>query len=57
MPCETKWKVSKGNTKAKKEKEKEEKKKHKYHKAVLKSMCISTGYPFSNKQTKLNVLA
>lgn len=56
MPCETKWKVSKGNTKAKKEKE-EKKKKHKYHKAVLKSMCISTGYPFSNKQTKLNVLA
>jgi len=56
MPCETKWKVSKGETKAKKEKKKK-KTKHKYHKAVLKSICISTGYPFSNKQTKLNVLA
>lgn len=43
--------------KQKKKKKKKKKKKHKYHKAVLKSMCISTGYPFSNKQTKLNVLA
>lgn len=55
MPCETKWKVSKVNTKAKKEKKKRKRTEHKYHKAVLKSICISTGYPFSNKQTKLEV--
>lgn len=40
----------KGNTKAKKKRTK-----HKYHKAVLKSICISTGYLFSNNQTKLKV--
>lgn len=51
MPCETKCKISKRNTKAKKEKNKTQK----YHKAVLKSICISTGCLFSNEQTKLKV--
>lgn len=49
MPCETKRKTSKGTQKQK------EKKTQKYHKAVLKSICISTGYLFSYNQTKLEV--
>lgn len=34
---------------------KEKNKTQKYHKAVLKSICISTGYLFSIDQTKLKV--
>lgn len=34
---------------------KEKNKTQKYHKAVLKSICISTGYLFSNNQPKLEV--
>lgn len=34
---------------------KEKNKTQKYHKAVLKSICISTGYLFSNNQTKVEV--
>lgn len=51
MPCETKRKTSKKEHKSKKEKNKTQK----YHKAVLKSICISTGYLFSYNQTKLEV--
>lgn len=56
MPCETKGKVSKGKTKAKLTKRKKEEKKQNTkisHKAVLKSIRISTVYLFSKNQTKL----
>lgn len=57
MPCETKGKVSKGKTKAKLTKRKKRKKQNTKisHKAVLKSIRISTVYLFSKNQTKLKV--
>lgn len=57
MPCETKRKISKGKTKAKLTKRKKTKWNNTKlnHKAVLKSIRISTVYLFSKNQTKLKV--